>query len=127
MGALPILTRDDRNGTVFVQDQNPDGTIVILRCAAGDDLGGVAITPQKPKVWPMYRALKTEGLRMEDVLASDFELVLDTTNLPVGRLEFDLGHFIEQIELCLKAGDKVIHLNRKDASQWGLRIKEAAH
>jgi hypothetical protein len=127
MGALPILTRDDRNGMVFVQDQNPDGTIVVLRCAAGNDVGGVAITPQKPKVWPMFLDMETEGLRMEDVLPSDFELVLDTTELPVGRLEFDLGQFVEQIEQSLKTGGKVIHLNRKDASQWGLRIKEAAH
>ena len=127
MGALPILTRDNRNGTVFVQDEHPDGTIVVLRCSSDQTGGGVAVKPQTKKVWPMFLDMETEGLRLEDLLSSDFQVILDVSELPAGRLEFDLGQFVRQIELKVAGGAEVIELERKDASQWGLRITEAAH
>lgn len=127
MGTLPILTRDNRNGTVFVQDEHPDGTIVVLRCSDEQTGSGVAVRPQARKVWPMFLAMEAEGLRLEDLLPSDFQVVLDVSELPPGRLEFDLGQFIRQIESKVDEGAKVIELERRDASQWGLRIAEAAH
>lgn len=126
MGTLPILTRDDRHGTVFVQDERPKGTILVLTCGDGDKEGGVAVEPQEPKVWPMFLAMEADGIKLEDVLASDFRLVLDTTKLPVGRLEFGLGQFVSQAERKLKEGVEVVHLDPKEASQWGLRVTEAA-
>lgn len=75
----------------------------------------------------MFRAMEAEGMRFDDLLAPDFQLVLDTSDLPVGRLEFDLGAFIKQVEKRLDEGTEIVHLSRKDAAEWGLRITEAAH
>jgi hypothetical protein len=126
VGTLPILTRNNRHGTVFVQDERPEGTILVLTCRDGDKGGGIAVEPQRPKIWPMFLAMEAEGIKLEDVLASDFRLVLDTTELPVGRLEFGLGQFVDQVEKKLEERVEVVHLDRKEASQWGLRVNEVA-
>ena len=125
MAALPILTRDERTGAVFVEDRRPDGTLVILACAEGHSAGGVAVPSQPPGttkiVWPMYRNL-AETTDAKVLFGSDFVLTLDTSALPPGRLEFDIGQFVERVEVAVEAGEKVVHLDPDQASQWGLRL-----
>ncbi len=89
MAVLPVLTRDRKNGSVFVEDRRPVGTVVILRCASEfEEPGGVAARSHEPEtVWPMA-VLEEDRARERGsrLFASDFALVVDTTELPEGIL-----------------------------------------
>ena len=122
MASLPILTRDERNGSVFVEDRREDGAIVVLRCAESSIGGGVAARSGKPgtTVWPMLRRLG-RGRALNKILGSDFVLTVDTSDLPPGRLEFDLGRFVECVQRAVDSGQSVVHLDEGHAREWGLR------
>jgi hypothetical protein len=129
MAALPVLTRDRRNGSVFVEDRRADGTVVVLRCASEvEEPGGVAAHSHEPEtIWPMEMIEESraqgEGNRL---LASDFALVVDTTELPEGVLVFDVGRFVEHVQQVVEAGDERIMLDPKRAGEWGLISKEGS-
>jgi hypothetical protein len=126
VAALPILTRDERNGTVFVQDERTDGTIVVLRCAEGGDPGGVAARSQQPdeRVWPMSLRFEDKLPVLEHLSGTDFQLTLDTSDLPQGRLEFDIDRFVDRVQAAVEEGRTVIHLDRESAPEWGLQFRE---
>ncbi len=124
MSVLPILTRDERNGVVFVEDKREDGTVVVLRCAkeAG---GGVGVPSTKPrnKVFPMLLAMDTQREGPNVLFPTDFYLVVDTSELPAGQLEFEIGPFIERVQEAVDAGRPGVQLNPKEAREWGLRAR----
>jgi hypothetical protein len=125
VAALPILTRDERNGTVFVQDKRADGTIVVLRCAENGDPGGVAARSEQPdeRVWPMSLRFEDRTPVFEHLTGTDFQLTLDTSDLPEGRLEFDIDRFVDHVQAAVEEDRTVIHLDRGSAAEWGLRFR----
>ncbi|HEX5983535.1 MAG TPA: hypothetical protein VFY69_04945 [Solirubrobacterales bacterium] len=127
MAALPVLTRDDRNGTVFVQDERPDGTVVVLRCADATAGAGVAAPSDPPGevIWPMFRSAWSKDRDFTSMLPLDFVLTLDTSELPSGRLEFDISRFVEQVQHAVDSEQRVVHLDTREAAEWGLRLEEA--
>lgn len=71
------------------------------------------------------------SLRFEDstpvvghLTGTDFQLTLDTSDLPEGRLEFDIDRFVERVQAAVEEGRTVIHLDRESALEWGLRFQE---
>jgi hypothetical protein len=126
VAALPVLIRDERNGTVFVQDERPDGTLVVLQCSEGGGSGGVAARSQVPdeRVWPMALRMEDERPILEYRLGTDFILTLDTSGLPAGRLEFDTDRFVEHVQIAVEEGQSVVHLDGESAAEWGLRLRE---
>lgn len=125
MATLPILTRDKRSGTVFVQDERPDGTVVVLHCAEGDG-GGVAARSQQPdeRVWPMSLRIEDETPVLEFATGTEFQLTLDTSALPQGLLEFDVDRFVEHVQTAVEEERMIVHLDREAAQEWGLRFRE---
>lgn len=127
MATLPVLTRDRRNGSVFVEDKRPDGTVVVLRCASEiEEPGGVAARSHEPEtVWPM-EMIEEDRARGGDsrLFASNFALVVDTTELPEGVLVFDIGRFVEHVQQAVEAGEERIILDPERAGEWGLISKD---
>jgi hypothetical protein len=122
MAALPVLTRDQQNGAVFVEDRRPDGTIVVLRCGVQDTASGAAARSHPPEFFPLDvvetdRQLAAGGR----FFASDFTLTIDTTELPAGTLSFNVDLFVYQVERAVEAGEKRIELSPEMGHRWGLR------
>lgn len=130
MAALPILTRDLKTGSVFVEDQRPDGTVVVLRCSTEmGEPGGVVAHSQEPEiVWPMD-IIETDRASggISRLFASDFSLTVDTTELPEGLLVFEVGRFVEKVNEALEAGEERIVLDPKRADEWGLTSGKDLH
>jgi len=122
MPALPILTRDDDMGVVFVQDERPDGTMVVLTCRAGGEGSGVVAPSHHPKEEEFWYPLAEQlSFSAHDKLRGrQFRLVLDTSQLPQGRLNFDIDRFVERAREAARGGESVIRLNEETASSWGL-------
>jgi hypothetical protein len=126
MAALPILTRDEKNGSVFVEDRRPDGTIVVLRCAVQEGpASGVAARSHPPGSFEFFPMDVVEADRRIGgggrLFASDFTLTIDTTELPAGTLSFDVDLFAYQVERAVEAGEKRIELTPEMGHRWGLR------
>jgi hypothetical protein len=126
--ALPILTRNDEMGVVFVQDERPDGTIVVLTCRAAGGQGGVAAPshqPQEEEFW--YPLAEQMGLSAQErgLRGRQFRLVLDTSQLPAGQLSFDVDRFVERAREAADEGESIIHLNENTAASWGLEAPAA--
>jgi len=125
MAALPVLTRDKRNGVVFVEDEREDGTLVVLRCTSeAQHPGGVAAESRQPTVWPMGYLERRRELQVKRLTGSDFALTIDTTELPAGILAFDIGRFVERVGEAVDAGEKAVHLDPGLADEWGLVAQE---
>ena len=118
MAALPVLLRDERNGTVFVQDEREDGTQVLLTCREGD--GGVAVDSHRPnEVW-LTGSTADENPPFRSLFPTDFTLVLDTSQLPAGRHEFNIGRFVDRAQAAVEAEERLIFLDEAEARKWGL-------
>jgi hypothetical protein len=122
MAALPILTRDDELGIIFVQDTRPDGTAVVLKCQASTT-GGVATLshhPDEEDAW--YPLAEQMGYAAaERGVERQFRLVLDTSELPRGPLAFDIDRFVEQVEAARGKDEPIIYLDEKTAAEWGFK------
>lgn len=109
-GPVEIIT-DDVTGTVFVTDDRPDGTTVVLICGppGGPQTSGPVIEDQGS--FPVgYRVAKA---------ASAPNVILDTTLMPTGRAQFHLSAFLPQRATAFRSGESEVRLSPESALVWG--------
>jgi hypothetical protein len=126
LAALPLITRDKRLGIVFVQDERPDGSIVVLACTEGEEEGVAAPShlPEEEEEWfPLAQRLAID-LERRGGPSDHFGLVVDTTQLPQGRLVFDIDRFVEELRLAVDRGERHVLLDLNRARSWGLKLED---
>lgn len=104
-----------------MQDERDDGTLVFLICRPWDSPNGsgVLVGPGEPPdedkdlqgTFPMLTAEAEE---------KPFRIVVDTTRLPAGPLQFRSEQFIEMARAAAEEGADHIVLDGKSAERWGL-------
>jgi hypothetical protein len=110
-----------RTGEILVEDEREDGTLVFLVCRPWDSSGanGVLVGPgESPEA---DRALLGDfpiiGIRS---VAPPFRIIIDTSRLPSGPLQFDSERFIEHAALEAAHGADHVRLDLESAPKWGL-------
>ena len=72
----------------------------------------------------MYLRFNEEGAQAVDLFSSDFLLIVDTSELQSGRLEFDIGSFVKHVQRAVESGEKVVRLGLDEAREWGLKPED---
>ncbi|HUR85854.1 MAG TPA: hypothetical protein VMY78_10950 [Solirubrobacteraceae bacterium] len=129
MSYAVIQGRDRTVAAIIVVDEKDDGTVVVLQCEEVDDDAGVAIPSS-----PLPRGRRYVFGRADDAIADARTaamrlgardaraIIIDTTDMPPGRLEFSLGTFTKRLE-----GERESYVTlTPDAAlyEWGWRRRE---
>jgi hypothetical protein len=120
---------EGRAGEIFIQDDRPDGTVVLLTCTevatrseelfgqaqqAGDE-GSVGVASSSAADGSVYPLFREHGVARRP----QFKLHVDTTNLEGGILKFAMSKFTRASLRAADEGKREIHLNGSNAAEWG--------
>ena len=128
MAAVTVRTADGTVGTIIVFDERDDGTVVVLQCREAG--GGDITVPSEPRRDEEYEyRLRARNERVAAVAgnlsAEQFQLVIDTSNMPAGPLVFSLGEFVEFAKTAAWHDETVV-LDEHTAEKFGLRREHRA-
>ena len=124
MGAFHVLTSKDLLGTIVVVDERNDGTVIVLECEEAENGGGVSVPsdPDDDTVYPRPRS-EAAAIERSAEVAGTFEVVLNTSEMPAGRLTFEMERFIERASQA--QDESPIQLNEDSAEEWGFKGGQA--
>jgi hypothetical protein len=122
-------------GEIFIEDQRPDGSVVMLVCTqvarravgriltaegaaaipvAGPDLGAVGVAASSSADGSTYPVFRERGM-----VRQRYKLHVDTTNLPGGVLRFAMNAFTRASLRAAENGEREVHLDPSNAEAFG--------
>ena len=109
--AMPTpIARADARGKIIRKDERDDGTEIWLVCEEADGPTSTGVETDDPDEWYPMPAL---------TVAESPALVVDTTELRKGELQFSLPRFVARALQLLDEGESEVALNDENAHEWG--------
>ncbi len=119
---------EGKTGEIFIEDERPDGTVVLLVCTEaatrpatasrqvqpkidGEPVGVAASSTPDGSVFPLFRE--------HGVARKRFKLHVNTTDMEGGILRFAMAPFTRASLRAADEGVREVHLDTSNATEWG--------
>jgi hypothetical protein len=121
---MPLQVYGKKNtGEIWIEDQRPDGSVVMLVCTEEGTRTGHSVPDGGP--YGVVTASTTDGgaypmLREQGLVHRKLPPVhVDTTPLPAGVLRFQVGRFVQRAIEAMESGQREVTIDESNARDWG--------
>jgi hypothetical protein len=117
-----------KTGEIFIEDERPDGTVVLLVCAEGATRSPAASRQVQPEIDGEPVGMATSSapdgtvfplFREHGIARKRFKLHVDTTDMEGGILKFAMAPFTRASLRAADEGKREVRLDTSNAEDWG--------